>query len=46
MIDPWEKSEYNFYEEVIKYYEQEGNGEVKCFRKGPECDSESEGEGE
>ena len=44
--DPWEKSEYDFYEEVIKYYEQEGNGEVKCFRKGPECDSESDGEGE
>jgi hypothetical protein len=44
--DPWEKSEYDFYEEVIKYYEQEGNGEVKCFRKGPKCDSESEGEGE
>jgi hypothetical protein len=30
---------------VIEYNEQEGNGEVKCFRKGPECDSESEGEG-
>ena len=43
--DPWEKSEYDFYEEVIKYYERDGKSEVKCYRKGPECDSESEAEG-
>eukprot|EP00804_Cyclotella_cryptica_P020492 CCRYP_019804-RA/>CCRYP_019804-RA protein AED:0.39 eAED:0.37 QI:0/0/0/1/0/0/3/0/172 len=40
--DAWEKSQYEFYDEVIKYYEK--SNEVMCYKKGTECDSESDEE--
>eukprot|EP00804_Cyclotella_cryptica_P010591 CCRYP_015164-RA/>CCRYP_015164-RA protein AED:0.45 eAED:0.39 QI:0/0/0/1/0/0/2/0/180 len=42
MYDAWEKSEYAFYDEVIKYCEK--SNEVRCYKKGTECDSESDDE--
>lgn len=44
LYDPWEKSEYDFYDQVIEFYEQDKSREVKCYTKGPECDSESDAE--
>ena len=40
--DAWEKCDYDFHDEVIKYYED--SNEVKCYKKGPECNSESDDE--
>ena len=40
--DAWKKSDYDFYDEVIKYYED--SNEAKCYKKGQECDSESDEE--
>eukprot|EP00804_Cyclotella_cryptica_P024597 CCRYP_001605-RA/>CCRYP_001605-RA protein AED:0.15 eAED:0.13 QI:0/0/0/1/1/1/2/0/458 len=40
--DAWEKSQYDFYDEVIKYYEK--SNEVTNYKKGMECDSESDEE--
>ena len=44
LYDPWEKSEYDFYDQVIEFYEQDKSREVKCYTKGPECDSENDAE--
>ena len=44
LYDPWEKSEYDFYAQIIEFYEQDKSREVKCYTNGPKCDSESDAE--
>ena len=38
--DVWELSD-NFYDSVYEYYEKNPNLNVKCYKKGGGCDSES-----
>ena len=40
--DGWEKTQANFYEEVVEFYK--GSLDVKCYEKGGECGSDIEGE--